>query len=40
LRNHALPGSKTEVEEKYKTALNICKKLMFMSQFSGDYGQD
>ena len=39
LRNHALPGSKTEVEEKYKTALSICKRLMFMSQFSGDYVQ-
>lgn len=39
LRNHALNGSKTEVEEKYKTAFNICKKLMFMSQFSGDYVQ-
>ena len=40
LRNHALPGSKTEVEEEHKTALNICKKLMFMSQFSGDYIQN
>mgnify|MGYP007069968688 CR=1 FL=1 len=30
LRNHAEPDS---------TALNICKKLMFMSQFSGDYVQ-
>lgn len=40
LRNHPLEGSKTEVEEKYRTAFNICKKLMFMSQFSGDYVQD
>lgn len=40
LRNHALSGSKTEVEEKYRTAFNICKKLMFMSQFSGDYTQN
>lgn len=39
LRNHPLEGSKTEVEEKYRTAFNICKKLMFMSQFSGDYVQ-
>jgi len=40
LRNHAIEGSSTEVEEEYKTALNICKKLMFMSQFSGDFVQD
>lgn len=40
LRNHAKNGSKTEVDEKYKTAFNICKKLMFMSQFSGDYVQN
>jgi hypothetical protein len=40
LRNHAVEGSKTDVEEEYKTAFNICKKLMFMSQFSGDYVQN
>jgi len=40
LRNHAVGESKTDVEEEYKTAFNICKKLMFMSQFSGDYIQD
>lgn len=39
LRNHASPDNNTQVEEKYKTAFNICKKLMFMSQFSGDYVQ-
>ena len=39
LRNHGISG-KTDVEEKYRTAFNICKKLMFMSQFSGDYVQD
>jgi len=31
LRNHAIPGSKTEVKEEYRTAFNICKKLIFMS---------
>ena len=39
LRNHAAEDNNTDVEEKYKTAFNICKKLMFMSQFSGDYVQ-
>ncbi|MEE3413775.1 MAG: hypothetical protein VZR53_00200 [Prevotella sp.] len=40
MRNHAAEGSKTDVKEEYKTAFNICKKLMFMSQFSGDYVQN
>ena len=40
LSNHATSGNKSGVDEKYKTALNICKKLMFMSQFSGDYIQN
>lgn len=39
LRNHGIPG-KIDVEEKYRTAFNICKKLMFMSQFSGNYVQN
>ena len=39
LRNHAIDGG-NDVEEAYKTAFNICKKLMFMSQFSGDYIQN
>ena len=39
LRNHS-NEDKTGVEEEYQTAFNICKKLMFMSQFSGDYVQN
>lgn len=40
LRNHSTSGTEADVDAKYKTALNICKKLMFMSQFSGDYIQN
>lgn len=39
LRNHSVSGTKSGIDEKYRAALNICKKLMFMSQFSGDYVQ-
>ena len=40
LRNFSTTGKEDGIDEKHKTALNICKKLMFMSQFSGDYVQD
>ena len=39
LRNHSVSGTKSGIDEKYRAALNICKKLMFISQFSGDYVQ-